>query len=200
MSLLRVLGPLIGLLLAAPVALAQPAQAAKAAQPAQATQAAQPPSKQAPPQADPAPGELCRAPAYRQLDYNIGRFRVMAESGAAAGRLHVQSILSGCALRGRWRGAIAGTGDVTMWYDRDAQQWHHVFVNDDGNTLRLSGRVEGTRLVLTGRNAFFDGRTGLHRMTRDPQPDGSYRQTWEFSTDEGRTWEMLLASRALPER
>ena len=54
--------------------------------------------------------------------------------------------------------------------------------------------------MLTGRNAFFDGRVGLHRMTWQPQPDGSIRQRWELSMDEGRHWETLLASIAIPER
>ncbi|MFN9193194.1 MAG: hypothetical protein ACK5V2_05760, partial [Pseudomonadota bacterium] len=98
---------------------------------------------------EPAPGQLCGAPEYRQLDYSIGRFRVVAETGERAGELHVEPILSGCALRGHWRGAIAGSGEVTTWYDRHGGQWHRVFVNDDGHSLRLSGRVEGTRLVLT---------------------------------------------------
>jgi hypothetical protein len=132
---------------------------------------------------EPAPGQLCGAPEYRQLDYSIGRFRVVAETGERAGELHVEPILSGCALRGHWRGAIAGSGEVTTWYDRHGGQWHRVFVNDDGHSLRLSGRVEGMRLVLSGRNAFFDGRVGLHRMTWQPQADGSIRQRWELSMD-----------------
>lgn len=173
------------------LALAAPCVLAQAAPPGQGA---------SPPVADPAPGELCRAPAYRQLDYTIGRFRVVADSGERAGELHVEPILAGCVLRGRWRGAIAGSGEATTWYDRHTAQWHRVFVNDDGHSLRLSGRVEGARLVLSGHNAFFDGRVGLHRMTWQPQPDGSIQQRWEFSTDEGRTWALLLGSRAIPER
>jgi len=149
---------------------------------------------------DPAPGELCRAPEYRQLDYTIGRFRVVADSGELAGELRVEPILAGCVLRGQWRGAIAGQGEATTWYDRHTQTWQRVFINDDGHSLRLAGRVEDGRLVLTGRNAFFDGRVGLHRMTWQPEPGGVIRQRWELSMDDGRTWETLLASRALPQR
>lgn len=166
---------------------------------AQAQTEAQTPNQGPSPQPDPAPGELCRAPEYRQLDYSIGRFRVVAETGERAGELRVEPILAGCVLRGHWRGAIAGSGEATTWYDRHSGQWHRVLVNDDGQSLRLSGRVEGTQLVLTGRNAFFDGRIGLHRMTWQPQPDGSIRQHWALSMDEGRSWETLLASRAIPE-
>ena len=62
------------------------------------------------PGSDPAPGERCRAPEYRQLDYSIGRFRVVAETGERAGELSVQPILSGCALRGHWRGFFGDLG------------------------------------------------------------------------------------------
>jgi hypothetical protein len=37
-------------------------------------------------------------------------------------------------------------------------------------------------------------------MTWEPQADGTIRQLWELSMDEGRNWETLLASRALLER
>ena len=97
-------------------------------------------------------------------------------------------------------GAIAGRGEATTWYDRHTGTWQRVFVNDYGHSLKLSGRVEAGRLVLTGRNAFFDGRMGLHRMTWTPEPGGVIRQRWEFSTDEGRSWETILASRAMPQR
>lgn len=152
------------------------------------------------PRPDQGPGELCRAAEYRQLDYSIGRFRVVAETGEPAGDLQVEAILAGCALRARWRGAIAGSGEATTWYDRHTGQWHRVFVNDDGNSFRLSGRVGAAGLVLSGRSAFFDGRIGLQRLTWVPQPDGSIRQHWELSMDDGRSWETLLASRAIPER
>ena len=149
---------------------------------------------------DPAPGDLCRTPEYRQLDYTVGRCRVVADGGQLAGELRVEPILAGCVLRTHWRGAIAGSGEATTWYDRHTKRWHRVFVNDDGHSLRLSGRVEDGRLVLTGRNAFFDGRVGQHRMTWAPEPGGAIRQRWELSMDGGRTWETLLASRALPQK
>jgi hypothetical protein len=37
-------------------------------------------------------------------------------------------------------------------------------------------------------------------MTWQPQADGSIRQRWELSMDEGLHWETLLASHAVPER
>lgn len=146
---------------------------------------------------EPEPGALCKAPEYRALDYTIGRFRVVAETGEAAGELVVTPMLQGCALRGLWRGAIAGQGEATTWYDRHARLWRRVFVNDDGHSLQFSGRIEQGRLVLTGRNAFFDGREGLQRMTWRPLPDGSIEQRWEMSMDAGVSWQVLLASRAL---
>jgi len=145
----------------------------------------------------PEPGEACRAPEYRALDFTIGRFKVVATTGEPAGELVVAPILQGCVLKGHWRGAIAGQGEATTWYDRHAGLWRRVFVNDDGNSLQFAGRIQQGRLVLEGRNAFFDGRVGLHRMVWTPLPGGgSFDQRWEMSTDGGTTWEVLLASRA----
>lgn len=148
-----------------------------------------------PPPVDPKPGELCMPAEYKAFDFARGHFRMRGAGGQLAGHLHMAPMLSGCATRGHWRGAIAGRGEVTTWYDRFQQRWHQNFINDDGHPLVMSGGVVGGALVFTGVNTFFDGRVGLHRMSWSPLPGGGLRQHWEFSSDEGRTWETLIDAR-----
>lgn len=148
-----------------------------------------------PPLPDPQPGELCRPAEYKAFDFARGHFRMRGTNGQLAGHLNMVPMLSGCATRGHWRGAIAGRGEVTTWYDRFQHRWQQNFINDDGHPLVMSGGVVDGALVFTGVNTFFDGRVGLHRMSWSPLPGGGLRQHWEFSTDDGRTWETLIDAR-----
>ena len=143
----------------------------------------------------PKPGENCKPAAYRAFDFAHGHFRMAAVDGQLAGHLRMAPMLAGCSTRGHWRGAIAGRGAVTTWYDRFQQRWHQLYVDDDGHPLMMSGGVQDGALVFTGVNTFFDGRLGLHRMSWSPLPGGGLRQHWELSMDNGQTWESLLDAR-----
>lgn len=144
---------------------------------------------------EPPPGELCKPAQYKAFDFAIGHFRMTAHGGPLAGHLRMTPMLLRCAVRGHWRGAIAGRGEVTTWYDRFQQRWHQLYINDDGHPLMMSGVVQDGALVFTGVNTFFDGRVGLHRMSWSPLPGGGLRQHWELSLDDGKTWETLLDAR-----
>lgn len=143
----------------------------------------------------PSPGELCKPEEYRAFDFARGHFRMRGGGGQLAGHLRMTPMLMGCASRGHWRGAIAGRGEVTTWFDRFQQRWHQLYVNDDGHPLMMSGGVRDGALVFTGVNTFFDGRVGLHRMSWSPLPGGGLRQHWEFSADDGKSWETLIDAR-----
>jgi hypothetical protein len=144
---------------------------------------------------EPPPGELCKPAEYKAFDFALGHFRMTAHGGPLAGHLRMTPMLLRCAVRGHWRGAIAGRGEVTTWYDRFQQRWHQLYINDDGHPLMMSGGVQDGALVFTGVNTFFDGRVGLHRMSWSPLPGGGLRQHWELSMDDGKTWETLIDAR-----
>lgn len=136
------------------------------------------------------PGSGCPDPVYRQLDFRLGEFTVTGIGGVAAGESRVESVLGGCMLVEHWRGAISGHGRAHMFYDRADRTWRLVYVTDDGATLYLSGEFQGNTLLLTGEND-MDSMAGLHRMTFSPLTNGASRQLWEFSTDEGASWNVI---------
>lgn len=136
------------------------------------------------------PGPGCTDPAYRQLDFKIGKFKVTGIGGAPAGESRVESVLGGCLLVEHWRGAISGFGRAHMFFDKSDQLWRLLYVTDDGATMYLSGKFRGDTLVLTGEND-LDNFVGLHRMSFSPLPNGGSKQFWELSTDKGATWKVV---------
>lgn len=135
--------------------------------------------------------EGCDAPAYRQLDFRLGAFRVTTRTGQAAGSSLVESTLHGCLLVEYWTGAISGQGRAHYFYDRNDDRWHLVFVNDEGGRLIMTGRLVGGAMVFEGVNRFgeFDG---LQRMTWTPLPDGRISQQWDLSGGEGQPWKTVF--------
>ena len=66
-------------------------------------------------------------------------------------------------------------------------------MDDSGTLLQLDGGLIDGVMVLSGQRPARDG-TGMtqHRISWTPNPDGSVRQLWEASKDEGGSWTVLF--------
>jgi hypothetical protein len=133
----------------------------------------------------------CTAPTYRQLDFRLGSFRVTTASGQRAGVALVEAVLNGCMLVEFWAGAAGGSGRAHYYYDRNADLWRFMYVNDEGATLAMTGQEIDGAMVFTGVND-FSGMRGLHRMTWKPLPDRRVSQLWELSLDAGASWKRVF--------
>jgi hypothetical protein len=125
----------------------------------------------------------------RQFDFWIGEWEVTA-GGKAAGTNHIVPILGGRALRETWRGAGGYNGTSTNIYDATTKSWKQFWVDNSGLVLLLEGGVVDGKMVLEGGRIGGDGRPVVDRITWTPNEDGTVRQLWETSQDEGETWEV----------
>jgi hypothetical protein len=126
----------------------------------------------------------CSGPEHRQFDFWVGEWRVTAPDGKHAGDNRIEKVLDGCALHENWQGAGGGRGFSYNAYDRTRQVWHQTWVDRQGNLLLLEGGLQDGAMVLSGTQ----GAT-LNRITWTPNKDGSVRQHWQTSTDQGKTWQ-----------
>lgn len=145
--------------------------------------------------AQPAPSSPppCSAPEYRQFDFWIGEWTVTDSAGTRTfGTNTIRREDGGCLLLERWvsagTGANSNTGHSVNAYDRSTGQWGQDWVGSDGTVLHLRGGLENGRMVLASRTTGPSGAVQRQRITWTPQPDGSVRQLWEGSTDDGQTW------------
>jgi hypothetical protein len=129
----------------------------------------------------------CTGPEHRQFDFWIGEWSVTTPDGKHAGDNRIEAILDGCAFQESWRGAGGGRGFSYNAYDRERKVWHQTWVDAQGNLLLLEGGVTDGAMVLSGRQ----GRT-LQRITWTPSRDGTVRQLWEASGDEGKAWKVVF--------
>lgn len=142
----------------------------------------------------PAPASACTTDGYRQFDFWIGSWEV-SSGGQPAGTNSIHPIHNGCALQENWQGAGEGgiSGTSFNIYDQATDRWHQTWVDSSGTLLQLDGGLVDGVMVLSGQRPARDG-SGMvtHRISWTPNPDGSVRQLWEASKDDGGSWAVLF--------
>jgi hypothetical protein len=145
----------------------------------------------------PVPAKLCDTPEYRQFDFWVGDWDVTSND-QPAGTNSIHAIHNGCALQENWQGAGPGgiSGTSFNIYDKATGRWHQTWVDSSGTLLQLDGGWQDGSMVLSGKRPVRDGNgEALHRISWTPDPDGSVRQLWEASRDEGNNWTVLFDGR-----
>lgn len=133
---------------------------------------------QAPPKVD------CSSADHRAFDFWVGDWDVYNPKGEKVGENTITRIEDGCALRERWRSSSGGTGQSLNYFDASTGRWYQTWVASSGRPLRLEGGMEGDSMVMG-----METPNVHHRITWTPNDDGSVRQHWEISTDQGETWQ-----------
>ncbi len=143
--------------------------------------------------AAPAPpsSPTCDAEQNRQFDFWLGQWEVTNPAGKLAGRSRIESILGGCVLLENWDSPSGVSGKSFNIFNADTGQWEQFWVDNSGSRLHLEGGVEDGKMVLRGVQDKANAQTGLQqheRISWTPNADGSVRQHWETSSDDGKTW------------
>lgn len=75
-------------------------------------------------------------------------------------------------------------------WDSDTKRWHQFWIGNQPNgVLHLEGGIVDGSMALAGtKNNAPTGKPQRQRITWTPAKDGSVRQHWESSDDDGKTW------------
>jgi hypothetical protein len=130
----------------------------------------------------------CSASEYRQFDFWIGNWDVFSPDGKLAGHNRIDRIEGGCGLQENWSGAGGGTGRSINTYLPADKQWHQFWLGSGGGVLNLAGTFDGHSLTLRGTSTGVNGAVIHNRLSFTPNSDGTVRQFWEISRDDGKTW------------
>ncbi|MDF2179071.1 hypothetical protein P2G88_12495 [Aliiglaciecola sp. CAU 1673] len=129
----------------------------------------------------------CEGPEYDQFDFWLGSWQVTAK-GTLAGTNEISADLDNCVLREHYRTESGFEGRSLNIYDKSRDLWHQTWVDNQGQLLQLEGRLEGGVMVLQGPGLSAKGEKHLHRIRWTPNMDGTVRQHWQVSKDDGETW------------
>ena len=143
--------------------------------------------------ATPRPGSV----EAHQFDFWIGEWIVLGADGREVGRNRIERIVDGGALQEHWSGRGNVSGTSLNFYDVQDRLWHQVWIDNSGGALYLAGGATGDGMTLTGTTASAKrpGQTDRQRIAWTRRPDGSVRQLWESSIDDGATWTVAFDGR-----
>lgn len=134
-------------------------------------------------------------PEAKHFDFWIGEWTVTTPDGKVAGTNKIERISNGHGLLENWTSARGGHGKSLNAYNATKQRWQQFWVGGDGMVLELSGGLNASgAMVMIGPSSKPNEAT-LNRVTWTPNADGSVRQFWEVSKDDGKTWAVVFDGR-----
>ena len=76
------------------------------------------------------------------------------------------------------------SGSSLNGFDHEKGRWHQCWMDSSGLVLDLYGGLVDGEMVMSG-----EAQSGqIEKISWTPSPDGSVRQHWQQSTDQGATW------------
>jgi thiosulfate/3-mercaptopyruvate sulfurtransferase len=137
------------------------------------------------------PQKPCSQPEYRQFDFWVGDWDVRTADGKPAGRNRIDIVEGGCGLQENWTG-LGNTGRSINSYWPGDRKWHQVWLGSGGLLMHLSGQFQGDTLTLEGAVQTAKGTRVLQRLAFTKRSDGTVRQHWQQSQDDGKTWQTVF--------
>lgn len=123
---------------------------------------------------------------YRTMDFWVGNWNVFV-NGRQVGTNTISVVSDGCALLEDWKSGAGNTGMSLNFYDPAVGKWKQTWIGQE-----VSEYVEvshgDSEILLQYDNVDSTGTTVLNRLLLKAQPDGSVRQLFTSSSDEGKSW------------
>ena len=146
----------------------------------------------------------CTDDEYRHFDFWLGKWDV-ATPGSAQTTAHSKiSQLHGCCIVLEEYDVIGGgyTGMSINYYDNVRNVWHQSWMSNNGVPVYLEGNLTADgAMQLSDADLPISEATGtINRVTWTPNKDGSVRQHWEVSSDDGETWSTAFDGRYTPRK
>lgn len=135
-------------------------------------------------------GSPCSSDAsMAQFDFWLGTWKVKSAAGKVIGKNTIEKVHNDCVVMEHWTGANHVTGMSMSYYDPAQQQWVQTWRGDRGGIGQFAGGLdESGAMVLTGSSTSMGGETWMARGTWTVSDDGTVRQRFEKSMDQGATW------------
>ena len=125
---------------------------------------------------------------HHAFDFWIGEWDV-TQNGQIAGSNSIQPILGHCVLFEQWTSATGGEGKSFNYYDPSHDHWRQIWIADGGTVIEFTGQARDGGIFYTAETIDPASRQVTHHKFEFTQNgDGSVRQFWATSTDEGETW------------
>lgn len=133
----------------------------------------------------------CSSEQAHQFDFWIGDWDVYhTTADTIVGHNLITPVANGCALLENWTGATGFVGTSINKYNFSTKMWEQMWVDMSGSTLHIKGAYRDGKMILENEQPARSGKgTVKNKITYYNNADGTVRQHWEFSNDQGKTWQ-----------
>lgn len=130
---------------------------------------------------------------YQQFDFWIGKWDVYKfGTENLAGKSHIESIIDGYGVLENYSvGEGKYQGKSLNKYNPVKQRWEQYWIDNTGLTLFLTGGFINGKMILSDEIS-GDPKQGMNQITWEKLANGTIRQTWNLSKDNGKTWTVLF--------
>jgi len=138
----------------------------------------------------------------RQLDYWLGNWKIGAAGSSGNAHSTVSLSLDKCLVVENWDGGRGHYGQNIFGYSADDKSWYGMFADNEGRVhVFTSGKVSSGSAEFEGTSRGPNGESLLNRVKVIRVGPNKVEQTWEKSSDNGVTWNVVFRgeySRANP--
>jgi hypothetical protein len=143
-------------------------------------------------QAAPDPAACSANQGSRQLDFWLGNWTVSRADGQPTGASNVSLSLDKCLIVEHWEGEMGHKGETIFAYSPDDKSWHGMFADNEGRVHVFEGQVQEGRAEFEGPSRGPNGQAVLNRVRLIRESSDKLEQTWEKSTDGGKSWTTIF--------
>lgn len=127
-------------------------------------------------------------PNFRHFDFWIGEWDVFV-NGNKRGENSITRAQGGCAIHENYKTAGNYAGQSINFYSPVDKKWHQHWVGSSGDVYNyVETKKEDGLLQFVSEFMNAQGNVVLSRLTFTLNDDGTVRQLFENSTDNGKTW------------
>lgn len=140
------------------------------------------------------------APEAQQLNFWVGQWDVApwnvppGTPNNVAGTNDVHPMLQNCVIYENWTGAGGGEGKSFNFFEPSTKRWRQVWVADGSGTLDYAGSFRDGAMRFEGKTVTPNGYI-MQKLTLTPFGKDTVRQTFEASSDSGKTWNVTFDAR-----
>jgi hypothetical protein len=130
---------------------------------------------------------------YHEFDFWIGKWDVY-KIGAdkIAGKSEIESIIDSVGILENYVTPDGKySGKSLNKYNPAKDRWEQYWIDNSGLTLYLVGGIVDDKMILDDLQT-GDAKAGFNQIIWQKLPNGEVQQTWNASTDNGKTWTTLF--------
>ena len=131
----------------------------------------------------------CTDENYQAFDFWLGHWQVTSDTDDIIRFNNISKINNGCTILEEYSSPSGYVGKSLNIYDQQTKQWYQTWTDSSGLLLQLQGGIENNAMVMIGKTFAANQQTTINKISWTPNEDGSVRQHWQVSQDQGKTWQ-----------